>query len=334
MPWHVASTSTGTDTSCASTMERSETQTSNASNSSASSRAAQQKAAARHRKHIANGAAQTLRPKSSIPTPEKAAPKALTPQKKAIPRLSPEPTETSSKPCTICHINLKGQHEFQRHWSRLHAPFKKVWICVEPASSPILPETKLGICKHCKNKKQYDAYYNAVEHLRRAHFTPKKRGRKPKGEPKAQALPSGKDRGPSIEWLKEHGWLKEIAVENGSNLVVHEDMPGEDRDVDEEVGQPDMGNATSTICVPSERPHCSSTISQGWETPPAQLLNPHHEALCTQELGLQINLPIVNDDFAIIDVASNGWMMAPSMEHCISAPGRMVVRQEWLGKEM
>lgn len=55
-------------------------------------------------------------------------------------------------------------------------------------------------------------YYNAAAHLRRAHFCPRKRGRKARGEERESRAGKAGGDWPPIEWLKANGWLREIEV--------------------------------------------------------------------------------------------------------------------------
>ncbi|KAF2435713.1 hypothetical protein EJ08DRAFT_285951 [Tothia fuscella] len=109
--------------------------------------------------------------------------------------------------CLACDDHpdgFRGDHELQRHVNRAHSKTRKVWVCVD--SSP--DQKYLSNCKACRTQKRYGAYYNAAAHLRRAHFNPRKRGRKAKTEAEKRG---GKGGGnwPPIEILKEK-WMKEI----------------------------------------------------------------------------------------------------------------------------
>ena len=102
---------------------------------------------------------------------------------------------------------FRGAHELDRHIARAHAVVRKGYICV----APDFDSKFLDACKHCRNHKVYGAYYNAAAHLRRAHFHPRKRGRKGKNEEKRGGIGGGDD--PPMDFLKMH-WIKEVEVPN------------------------------------------------------------------------------------------------------------------------
>ncbi|WPG98688.1 Hypothetical protein R9X50_00148200 [Acrodontium crateriforme] len=140
--------------------------------------------------------------------------------------------------CPHCNENptgFRGEHELRRHVERAHASRKRVWICRMPSNpskppmdsdnvsaksepGPWRPAKPLEICRQCKNRKTYNVYYNAAAHLRRAHFCPRKRGRRAKGEVRESRAGKAGGDWPSIEWLKNEGWLVEIEVD-GDNEV-------------------------------------------------------------------------------------------------------------------
>jgi hypothetical protein len=112
--------------------------------------------------------------------------------------------------CNFCNERpdgFRGTHELDRHIARAHASRRKGYICVD--SSP--DQKFLANCKHCRNKKVYGAYYNAAAHLRRAHFHPRKRGRKGRSDEKRGGIGGGDH--PPMEYLKQN-WIKEVEVEN------------------------------------------------------------------------------------------------------------------------
>jgi hypothetical protein len=104
---------------------------------------------------------------------------------------------------------FRGTHELDRHIARAHATRRKGYICIDYS-----PDKKfLANCKHCRNKKVYGAYYNAAAHLRRAHFHPRKRGRKGKNDEKRGGIGGGDH--PAMDYLKQH-WIKEVEVDNNT----------------------------------------------------------------------------------------------------------------------
>jgi hypothetical protein len=106
---------------------------------------------------------------------------------------------------------FRGTHELDRHIARAHATRRKGYICIDSSTD----EKFLANCKHCRNKKVYGAYYNAAAHLRRAHFHPRKRGRKGKNDEKRGGIGGGDH--PPMDYLKQN-WIKEVEVDNSNTI--------------------------------------------------------------------------------------------------------------------
>jgi hypothetical protein len=126
--------------------------------------------------------------------------------------------------CQFCRERpegFRGTHELERHIARAHASRRKAYICIDYS-----PDKKfLANCKHCRNKKVYGAYYNAAAHLRRAHFHPRKRGRKGKNDEKRGGIGGGDH--PAMDYLKQH-WIKEVEVDNNNVIASPLSMASDD----------------------------------------------------------------------------------------------------------
>ncbi|PSN63373.1 hypothetical protein BS50DRAFT_559362 [Corynespora cassiicola Philippines] len=123
------------------------------------------------------------------------------------PYIRPQHPKIMCQYCNERPEGFRGTHELDRHIARAHAAVRKGFICVDAS-----PDKKfLANCKHCRNRKVYGAYYNAAAHLRRAHFHPRKRGRKGKHDEKRGGIGGGDH--PPMETLKQF-WIMEIEVEN------------------------------------------------------------------------------------------------------------------------
>ncbi|KAH7399535.1 hypothetical protein BKA66DRAFT_406789 [Pyrenochaeta sp. MPI-SDFR-AT-0127] len=127
------------------------------------------------------------------------------------PYVRPQHPKIMCKHCNERPDGFRGTHELDRHVARAHAPRRKGYICVDNSPN----KTFLANCKHCRNEKVYGAYYNAAAHLRRAHFHPRKRGRKGKNDEKRGGIGGGDD--PPMEHLKQH-WIKETDIPNDKPL--------------------------------------------------------------------------------------------------------------------
>ncbi|KAJ4372428.1 hypothetical protein N0V83_004202 [Neocucurbitaria cava] len=123
------------------------------------------------------------------------------------PYVRPQHPKIMCQYCSERPEGFRGTHELDRHIARAHATRRKGYICVDFSAD----KKFLANCKHCRNKKVYGAYYNAAAHLRRAHFHPRKRGRKGKNDEKRGGIGGGDH--PAMDYLKQH-WIKEVEVDN------------------------------------------------------------------------------------------------------------------------
>lgn len=299
------------------------------------------KACERRRKHIDNSR-QNIAPKS-LPDGPKSAHSTkhessakpcktqhhVTNRKEAItkaPYVRPQHPKMFCDWCTEYPSGFRGDHELRRHVDRAHANLRKVWICVEP-STPSKegwwPAKPLNICKQCKQQKHYNVYYNAAAHLRRAHFCPRKRGRKARGEERESRAGKAGGDWPPIEWLKANGWLKEIEV-TSAQYFAHSGGPLQgfaiDADMSETYGDEDDLNV--------------DTINDAY-------LDPHHAALAAENLGLQACPPFAEFSYGYptpaVDIAAGSqWPVeaycAPLMEYTVSAPAE--IRTSYLDNGM
>ena len=234
--------------------------------------------------------------------------------------------------CSLCNEHpqgFRGEHELRRHWERAHAQVRKVWICIDPGINPANPDDwrptrPVDICKQCKNRKQYGVYYNAAAHLRRAHFCPRKRGRKARGEKRESRAGKAGGDWPPIEWLKANGWLQEIEV-------------GATDDSTQDFGA-DIKDEEFDDFEDEQMPYDT--------TPPDPALEAYHINLSAQQLGFDAYAPPVTSelqfgypmpiaaDFQYSQLAYamqsqpqlpyHQPVQAPVMEHTYSAPPAMM----------
>ena len=177
------------------------------------------------------------------------------------------PTHDKVK-CDQCNEHpegFRGEHELRRHTDRAHSVLRKAWICID-----ISPDQKfLASCKACRNKKKYNAYYNAAAHLRRGHFNPKQKGRKGKGNIKPEEKRGGKGGGlePSMEVLKT--WMIEVEDRVPQTMGPYDD--GEEEEEAQMHGPPDdaVENAYS-------QPSNGDPFSQHSFAPPTPSINVPH----------------------------------------------------------
>ncbi|KAJ9669038.1 hypothetical protein H2201_000864 [Coniosporium apollinis] len=174
--------------------------------------------------------------------------------------------------CTMCSDypdGFRGEHELRRHTDRLHSKIRKVWVTVDASHDGNF----LKGCKQCRNGKKYGAYYNAAAHLRRAHFNPRKRGRKSKGDEKRGGKAGGDH--PPMDYLKQN-WMKEIEERVPNNYVDDvEDEPTEQPDTEDLVA-----NAVEDADFSVTAPHSSAYSMLPPPDPMATYLD--NSTLCTQ----------------------------------------------------
>ncbi|KAJ4383059.1 hypothetical protein N0V86_002287 [Didymella sp. IMI 355093] len=215
-------------------MRRSTSQLSSESHAS-STRSNSSRQSRREREINAAAASRPLAPKASDDAETNAAPSDAKMARvvssdgstKTVGVISKTPYVRPQHPKIMCqHCNerpdgFRGTHELDRHIARAHAAKRKGYICV----APVFNKTFLDNCKHCRGKKVYGAYYNAAAHLRRAHFHPRKRGRKGKNDEKRGGIGGGDH--PAMDWLREH-WIRDVDVDNSSSTPDSEsDSAGE-----------------------------------------------------------------------------------------------------------
>jgi hypothetical protein len=115
------------------------------------------------------------------------------------------PTRVKVK-CSMCNDHpdgFRGEHELHRHIEHSHPTRRKVWVCVDNSGDGKM----LSKCKACVAGKKYGAMYNAAAHLRRAHFNPKPKGRKGKGNEEDILVGKRSSNYPPMDELKP--WMEE-----------------------------------------------------------------------------------------------------------------------------
>ena len=161
----------------------------------------------------------------------------------------PKHDRVCCKQCDDYPDGFRGEHELRRHQDRQHKKLVKKYVCTTPPAAtcetaqPIAkPAVSLSKCKACQHKKQYNAYYNAAAHLRRAHFRPKAKGRsKSSGKLEEAQKRGGKGGGnwPTMEELKP--WMVEIEVLVTDSMLTstqQDDVDASEDEYDEILNEP------------------------------------------------------------------------------------------------
>ncbi|KAF2270554.1 hypothetical protein CC78DRAFT_528309 [Lojkania enalia] len=166
------------------------------------------------------------------------------------PYVRPQHPKIKCPHCDKQKSGFRGTHELERHIARAHATVRKAFICIDASKD----KKFLANCKHCRNRKQYGAYYNAAAHLRRAHFHPRKRGRKGKNDEKRGG--SGGGDHPAMDYLRQY-WIQEIEVKNEPlTQKISESAAGVDEDDDDSFDLNDFNESS----LPSMPPNDTTSI--------------------------------------------------------------------------
>jgi len=177
------------------------------------------------------------------------------------PYVRPQHPKIECPHCNERREGFRGTHELERHIQRQHSVVRKGYICV----APDFDKNFLSGCKHCRGRKIYGAYYNAAAHLRRAHFHPRKRGRKGKNDEKRGGIGGGDD--PPMDYLKQH-WIREVEVENKQAVQPTPDSPSDSADLEADLSstsnnfEASYDNRLPYAAVP-QRPNDTSMLIDG-----------------------------------------------------------------------
>ena len=140
------------------------------------------------------------------------------------PYIRPQQPKTFCTQCNVKPDGFRGEHELGRHINNAHSAIRTVWICHD-----ISPEQNfLSSCQKCVRGKQYNAYYNAAAHLRRAHFNPRPKGRKGKNGDEETTKRAGSSGGevPGMEFCKL--WMREVHVDTTQSTSPENDADDDD----------------------------------------------------------------------------------------------------------
>jgi hypothetical protein len=207
--------------------------------------------------------------------------------------------------CPLCQERpegFRGTHELDRHIARAHATRRKGYICVD-----FSPDKKfLAGCKHCRNKKVYGAYYNAAAHLRRAHFHPRKRGRKGKNDEKRGGIGGGDH--PAMDYLKQH-WIKEVEIDN--NIASSPGSASDDAADAIDNSYESNFDIDTSASYPAQQPMPSSMNSQV-QIDPSQYINGYDLSMNPSESMMYDASTLNTNNFATFDTSNVAAMHDPS----------------------
>ncbi|KKY19355.1 hypothetical protein UCDDS831_g05560 [Diplodia seriata] len=226
--------------------------------------------------------------------------------------------------CQKCNEHpegFRGEHELRRHTERVHAAIRKVWVTVDASPN----KQFLAHCKACRNGKKYGAYYNAAAHLRRAHFNPRKRGRKAKGDERRGGKGGGDH--PPMDVLKQY-WMKEVEEFVPENASSSNDLNADAECDDEEpvnhasqFGISSDGIPTTLMegsTVPSNAPASNliapSGLTGDLSNPAMASFDPQALASFDPNASFNAASQMQTDDFSILD------QYAPAMAGATLSP--------------
>lgn len=173
------------------------------------------------------------------------------------PYVRPSHEKVKCNQCKEHPEGFRGDHELRRHMDRKHSPIRRFFTCKD-----ISPDKKfLASCKACTSGKQYNAYYNATAHLRRAHFNPKQKGRKGKIEPENRRGGKGGGNQPPMEVLKE--WLETHEERVTESVHSSDDEPEDDEECkifNDMVGYPGL-HRSNTVTGHSAFPSITPSLA-------------------------------------------------------------------------